>query len=211
MAEFEKMKIWDSVSQPPPDALKPITGGRLKNMTAISPQWRYKAATEIFGPCGIGWKYTIDRLWLDPSGIEIIANASISLYFKHDGEWSEPIPGIGGSKLLAQEKAGAYNCDEAYKMAVTDALSVALKMLGFGADVYMGSWDGSKYLISIPTDDNKVNDWLAACESAADEDIDYFRKWWGENEPAIRENCGDAGAAQVYSRYVSLGKKKVAK
>jgi len=30
-------------------------------------------------------------------------------------------------------------------MAVTDALSVALKMLGVAADIYLGRWDGSKY------------------------------------------------------------------
>ncbi len=30
-------------------------------------------------------------------------------------------------------------------MAVTDALSVALKMIGVGADVYRGTMEGSKY------------------------------------------------------------------
>jgi len=35
--------------------------------------------------------------------------------------------------------------DEAYKMAITDALSVALKALGVGSEIYRGRWDGSKY------------------------------------------------------------------
>ena len=30
-------------------------------------------------------------------------------------------------------------------MAVTDAFSTALKMLGVAADIYAGAWDGSKY------------------------------------------------------------------
>ena len=30
-------------------------------------------------------------------------------------------------------------------MAVTDALSTALKMLGVAADIYSGRWDGSKF------------------------------------------------------------------
>ena len=47
--------------------------------------------------------------------------------------------------MVVKESGGLHINDEAYKMAVTDALSVALKMLGVGADVYMGLYDGSKY------------------------------------------------------------------
>lgn len=148
----DNMRIWNQVAQPPPEALKTIGGGRLKGMTDIKPQWRYKALTKLLGPCGVGWKYDIDRLWLEPTGDEVIAFAQISLCILQDStaqfegsQWSEPIPGIGGSKLVTKETKGPYNSDEAYKMAVTDALSVALKVLGFGADVYMGQWTGSKY------------------------------------------------------------------
>ena len=35
-------------------------------------------------------------------------------------------------------------------MAVTDAFSTALKMLGVAADIYAGRWDGSKYKESLP-------------------------------------------------------------
>ncbi|MHA1280854.1 MAG: hypothetical protein ACTSQ8_27265, partial [Candidatus Helarchaeota archaeon] len=38
-----------------------------------------------------------------------------------------------------------YSNDEAYKMALTDALSVAMGRIGIAADIYMGKWDGSKY------------------------------------------------------------------
>lgn len=140
------LELWEKLNQPPPSALKPITGGRLKGKSDINPQWRYLALTEQFGPCGIGWKYTIDKLWLEPgSNGEVFAFARISLYVKSDGEWSDPIPGIGGSKLIQKEAGGLYNNDEAYKMTVTDALSVAFKVLGGAADIYMGLWDGSKY------------------------------------------------------------------
>ena len=43
-----------------------------------------------------------------------------------------------------------YNSDEAYKMAVTDALSVAFKAFGMAAEVYLGNWDGSKYKDAPP-------------------------------------------------------------
>jgi hypothetical protein len=143
--------IWDQVKQPPPSALKQIEGGRLRGMTDISPQWRYEALTDVFGPCGFGWKYEIVRVWAEPTiENQVFAFAEVKLYVKEpvgDASWSAPIPGIGGSMLVESEKKGTqfHASDEGYKMAVTDALSVACKMLGIGADVYRGAWDGSKY------------------------------------------------------------------
>ena len=69
----------------------------------------------------------------------------ISLWYKReDGTRSEPVIGIGGNMLVANEKNGLYTSDECYKMALTDAISVACKALGFGADVYWGA-DRTKY------------------------------------------------------------------
>jgi len=141
----ENMKLWDAVKQPPPTALKVIMGGRLKGKSDISPQWRYQAMTEQFGPCGVGWKYEIKRLWNEPGPAnQVFAFAEIMLYIKTD-QWSEPIPGVGGSMLVEQESSGLHASDEGYKMAITDALSVSMKMIGVAADVYAGLWDGSKY------------------------------------------------------------------
>lgn len=139
-------ELWDKLNRPPKFALKTIMAGRLKGKSDINPQWRYRALTEQLGPCGYGWKFEIVRLWLEPGANgEMAAFAQINLYVKLD-EWSEPIPGVGGSKLIAKEGSGPHTNDEAYKMAITDALSTASKMLGVAADVYMGLWDGSKYV-----------------------------------------------------------------
>ena len=99
-------------------------------MTDINPMWRIKSLTEQFGPCGIGWYYEIKDRWLETcmAKDEITANVNINLYVKVDGEWSKPIPGIGGSMLVASERNGLYVNDECYKMALTDAISVACKM-----------------------------------------------------------------------------------
>lgn len=139
--------IYDKLAKPEAAALKQITGGRLKGKTDINPQWRYKAMTEMFGLCGIGWKYTIDRQWVEPGAAgESMAFVNVSVYIKHGGQWSEAIPGTGGSTLIAKEKEAMYNSDEAFKMATTDALSVALKMLGVASAIYAGQWDGTKYI-----------------------------------------------------------------
>ena len=142
----DNMRIYDAVRAVPEEAKRAITAGRLKGKTDINPMWRIKALTEQFGPCGDGWGYTIDRLWIEEGAKgEKCAFAMISLWYKReDGTRSEPVVGIGGNMLVANEKNGLYTSDECYKMALTDAISVACKALGFGADVYWGA-DRTKY------------------------------------------------------------------
>ena len=145
---MSNMEWWDKMKMPPKGALKEIQAGRLKGKSDINPQWRYQVMTETFGPCGIGWKYTIERLWTEPgTDGQVFAFAQVNLYHYHESntEWSDPIPGIGGSMLIEKEKNGLHDSDEGFKMAVTDALSVALKMLGVAAEIYLGNADGSKY------------------------------------------------------------------
>ena len=140
------LRIYDAVRAVPEEAKRAITAGRLKGKTDINPMWRIKALTEQFGPCGDGWGYTIDRLWIEEGANgEKCAFALISLWYKReDGTRSEPVVGIGGNMLVANEKNGLYTSDECYKMALTDAISVACKALGFGADVYWSA-DSTKY------------------------------------------------------------------
>ena len=142
----EKLNIWNSFNQPPKTALKEIQAGRMKGKSDINPQWRYKAMTETFGVVGIGWKFTVDKMWTEPAANgETMAFVNVSVFIKKDGEWSDAIPGTGGATLIVSESKGMYNDDDAYKKATTDALSTAMKMLGVAADIYMGLWDGAKY------------------------------------------------------------------
>lgn len=143
---MNNLDIYSKVQSVPENAKKTIGGGRLKGMTDINPMWRIKMLTELFGPCGIGWKYTIDGQWLEasPATNEIAGFCNITLYIKDGDRWSEGIPGTGGSGFVVKEKNGSYMSDEVFKMALTDALSVACKALGIGADVYWQS-GRSKY------------------------------------------------------------------
>lgn len=142
---MENLEIYNKVRKVPADAIKSIGGGRLKGMSDINPMWRIKCLTEIFGMCGFGWKYEIlDERLEKGAGDEISAFVRIKLYIKVDGIWSEAIPGTGGSSFVAKEKNGLFTSDECFKMALTDAISVACKSLGFGADVYYEK-DKTKY------------------------------------------------------------------
>jgi hypothetical protein len=141
---MENLEIYNKYRDVPATAKKEIKGGRMNGKTDINPMWRIKALTELFGPCGIGWYYKPSNKWLEPCGDEIAAFVDIELFVKIGGEWSFPISGTGGSMFAAKERSGVYVSDECYKMATTDAISVACKQLGIGADVYWQA-DRTKY------------------------------------------------------------------
>lgn len=142
---MDKMEIWQALEKTADEAKKPIEAGRLKGFTDINPCWRMKRLTEVFGPCGIGWKYQICNSYVLPGGNdEVAAFVDILLYYKKDGEWSEGVPGLGGSMFVAKEKNGMHTSDECFKMALSDAIGTACKALGMSADIYF-SKDRSKY------------------------------------------------------------------
>ena len=177
------LSIYESVREVPKEAKKEIEAGRLKGKHDINPMWRIKKLTEVFGPAGFGWYTEIVRTWTEASESgEMAVFVDINLFVKKDGEWSRPIFGNGGNKLIANEKKYEngqtvyipYLDDEAYKKAYTDAISVAAKALGVGADVYFEK-DKGKYASqtrpsveeiqqtsSKPVLSSKGRDWRAA-------------------------------------------------
>ena len=147
------LSIYERVRNVPEEAKKAIEAGRLKGKNDINPMWRIKKLTEVFGPAGFGWYTEIVRTWTEASESgEMAVFVDIHLFVKKDGEWSRPIFGNGGNRLIANEKKyenGQYVLvpyldDDAYKKAYTDAISVAAKALGIGADVYFEK-DVTKY------------------------------------------------------------------
>ena len=146
----DNLKIYKSLEEVPQEAQKKITGGRLVGMTDIKPMWRIEKLTEVFGAVGLGWYSVIKNKEIieGANGVKI-AVVDINLFVNYkipygleEDLWSEPIEGTGGSTFIAKEKDGLYTSDECFKMAYTDALSVACKSLGMGAKVY---WGDSKY------------------------------------------------------------------
>jgi hypothetical protein len=140
--QLENTKLWESWRHVGPGMLKQISGGNLNGMTDINPLWRFRALTEAFGPIGIGWNVKEVERWTNEAAGEVGAFVKVQLRIKFVDEvgneaWSEPIEGIGGSKLCGKGHGAGLN-DEAWKMATTDAISVACKALGMAADVYTG-------------------------------------------------------------------------
>lgn len=179
---MDNLQIYNELRNVPETAKKPIGAGRLKGFTDINPMWRIKRFTEVFGPCGIGWWYVIKDKRLEGSGDEIRAFVDVDLFYRWNGEVSQPIPGTGGSSFLTQERSGAYTSDECYKMALTDALSVAMKSVGLGADVYFEK-DRDKYTTTEEAEPARQTDSIEA-------KADKLLKKEGDVLYSVCDQCG---------------------
>ncbi len=147
---MSNMDIYDAGRAVPKEATKSFNNGKFSG-TDINPMWRIKKLTEIFGPAGIGWYYEVVSERAEEHGDVTIAVVDLNLYIKQGGEWSKPIYGTGGNIILRKGNTS----DEGYKMALTDALSVACKALGIGADVYFDK-DKTKY--TATTDESRTGE-----------------------------------------------------
>lgn len=136
---MDNLKFYNAGRAVPEEAQKSFNNGKFSG-TDINPMWRIKKLTELFGPAGLGWYYEVTSERAEEHGDVTIAIVDLNLYVKYDGEWSKPIYGTGGNVLLRKGSTS----DEGYKMALTDALSVACKALGIGADIYFAK-DKTKY------------------------------------------------------------------
>lgn len=140
----EKFRL---MARPPKEALRTIDFGKLKNKTDINPQWRIEALTDVFGLCGVGWYYeimAIDHQDVQATG-EKMVYVTVGIHVKQeDGTWSAPVIGIGGDFTIVKDKNGIHGNDEAFQMALTDAIGKAAKCLGIANDIYRGKYD-SKY------------------------------------------------------------------
>jgi hypothetical protein len=142
----QQMRLWSRVCVTDPRHVKPITGKQY-NGNSPKPYWIVQRMTEVFGPCGLGWGFTIlsermERL----SETDILHIAVVRLWFKLDGERGE-FEQIGQTKAAYKTASGKILVDEdAPKKSVTDALVKCASYLGFAGDIFSGMWDDSKYV-----------------------------------------------------------------
>ena len=141
MSTDTNMRFYEMGRSVPEDAQKAFSNGRFSG-TDINPMWRIKKLTEMFGPCGIGWYTEVTRQEV-VQGDEgtMMVFVDINLYVREGNEWSKPIFGTGGNTIKAKGKSD----DEGYKKAYTDAMSIACKALGIGADIWYANDTTSKY------------------------------------------------------------------
>lgn len=180
---MDKMTIYEAGRSVPKEAQKPFSNGKFSG-TDINPMWRIKKLTELFGAAGVGWYYEVLSERCEEHDGQTMAIVDINLYIKVDGEWSKPIYGTGGNMLVRKGKNGNTVSDEGYKMALTDAIGIAAKALGIGADIWFAN-DKTKY--------------TANSAPAASDDLP-----WAEPSPPPRE--AESGKQEVIELDSGMGR-----
>jgi len=141
--------LWHRAFKTDPDAVKAITGKQYKG-NSPKPYWIVERLTEEFGPCGIGWGFTIlnermERL----TETDILHVAVMRLWYTLAGVRGE-FEQIGQTKAAYKKADGGMMVDEdAPKKSVTDALVKCASYLGFAGDIFSGRWDDSKYVAEL--------------------------------------------------------------
>lgn len=154
----ENMSIWKLVEKTDVRYTKEARVGG-QNITSLNGTAMIMKATEVFGPAGIGFGWSVLDERYDKGvemfygegdkrvslGFELNHTVKISFWFKLNGERGE-IEQYGCTPYLYKSKFGTTTDGEAPKKSLTDAIKKALSMLGFSADVFLGLFDDRDYV-----------------------------------------------------------------
>jgi len=227
----DHLELWRSVERTDPAHVKEITGKQYKG-NSPKPHFIIMKATETFGPCGIGWGFTIDERVEDgaviaPGFHERMSIAKVKVWYKWNGERGE-VEHIGGTPFSGQRSNGKPFTDEdAVKKSVTDALVKALSMIGFAGDIFMGRYDDSKYLNELreearehERESKRADDPAIAYVCKAKSTMQCYatpgelKAWW-EQETKERERNGVIKGTHAYQElwdlFCATGKKLASK
>lgn len=143
---MDNKALWQKAFTTDPKAVKAITGKQY-NGNSPKPYWIVERLTDEFGPCGIGWGFSIVNERFERfSETDTLHVATVRLWYELEGKRGE-LEQIGQTKATYQSNAGKFIVDEdAPKKSVTDALVKCASYLGFAGDIFSGRWDDSKYV-----------------------------------------------------------------
>jgi hypothetical protein len=161
MTTTENKALWLRVCKTDPKHVKPITGKQYQG-NSPKPYWIVERLTEEFGPCGLGWGFSIlsermERLSeTDVLHVAVVRfwyvmlPTSVAAHLRDAGPLRGELEQIGQTKAAYMTAKGSLMVDEdAPKKSVTDALVKCASYLGFAGDIFSGRWDDSKYVAEL--------------------------------------------------------------
>lgn len=215
MSDDKNMRLWHRVCVTDPSQVKPITGKQYKG-NSPKPYWIVQRLTEEFGPCGLGWGYSIlsermERL----TDTDVLHVAVVRLWYVLDDKRGE-VEQIGQTKATYKTKDGGTMVDEdAPKKSVTDALVKCASYIGFAGDIFSGHWDDSKYVEWAReqyTKPEQITDRQAADIDALISEVGAdkvaFLAWVAKVSGAAIEQVSDIPAAAMPAVTKALEKKR---
>jgi hypothetical protein len=138
----KNLEIWQAVEKTDPKHTKAFTKGGGFSGTAINATYLVRKATELWGPMGSTWgPEVVDEKYVQGAEGTIIHVLRINLRYPQGA-----VPSFGQTTFVGKNKNGLFTDEEAPKKSLTDAITKALSMLGFSADVFLGLYDDNKYV-----------------------------------------------------------------
>ncbi|MGX9761905.1 hypothetical protein [Pseudomonas shahriarae] len=184
----KNMQIWNRVDKTDTRYTKDAKVGG-QQITSLNGTAMIMKATEIFGPVGIGFGWTVLEERFDKGaeifvgegdkratlGFELNHTVKIRFWIKQDGERGE-FEQYGCTPYLYKSKYGTTTDGEAPKKSLTDAIKKSLSMLGFSADVFLGMFDDKDYVAALADEQaiELAEDQVEEEERQKQERLDYI-------------------------------------
>jgi hypothetical protein len=142
-AEKKNSRLWQAVRFTDPNRTKRVKLPGGFTATTVDANWVLERATELFGPCGQGWGWSIVSAFETPT---CLCTVHIRLWYVFDGQRGE-YDAIASEASQRTYKSGDQQADsDAFKKALTDAIKNALTKIGFLADIHQGRHDDPEYV-----------------------------------------------------------------
>ena len=192
----DNLKLWNAVEKTDPKYTKAFSRAGGFSGTAINATYLIRKATELWGPVGGAWGFEIADEKYVP-GIDGTVIHVVRIQFRHP---SGAFPTFGQTTFVGKNKNGPFTDEEAPKKSLTDAITKALSMLGFAADVHLGLYDDNKYV-----NDRKVEfaEPKTSAKSVAKADWDELptdvKTILLDIEKDVRKKASDDGWPEAYA------------
>lgn len=146
------LDLWNRLEFTDKDYTKKVDRGGFSG-TAVDPVYNLKRVTQELGPVGFawGWKVLNERLDIFGTGDDAVTMHSLTVrawFAQEDGSVRE-VDHIGHTKVSYRTRGqnARWIVDEEFgKKSLTDALSKIMMSLGASADIWLGRFDGNKYV-----------------------------------------------------------------
>ena len=221
------MQIWEKVSTTDTRYTKAAEVGGQK-ITSLNGTAMIMKATEIFGPVGIGFGWSVMEERFDPGaemfigegdkraslGLELNHTIKINFWFELDGKRGQ-IEQYGCTKYLYKSKYGTTTDGEAPKKSLTDAIKKSLSMLGFSADVFLGMFDDDEYVNQLKDEEklDQAEDKIAEEARQKQERLDYIKSiidtMAGAQSPQELKKIHDVAVRKLTLRKDTKGAERV--
>lgn len=146
MLDLKNRELWDQLFLTDPSQTTTIEGKEYKG-TSTHPYWLTFRCTEVFGPCGDGWGFSIKNQGFEALDQETKLHwAMVQFWYMRDGK--KCLVEHMGSTKAVYRTAGNANTpskmkydEEAPKKSVTDALVKCMSQIGLTGDIHSKLWN----------------------------------------------------------------------